>query len=216
MPEEVYKLVRDQDQDGEIFDSIEDDKDLVEEQIQEEMLEEIYQEVPDEVYHVVDLDKTFDEDEVLIYSLPLDEDIQASSSPAHQEENMMSYNPFENFDDALFHDCGNEESFQEDLDEVSLAEGLKKTLLSTFPFEEDEVVQSCEEVIISYDIGEIMEQPPNIVDNHIDDFIHVGGHRWDFGRFIFYRDPIYDIEGSSQAKEVELLSSEDWSSCMYD
>jgi hypothetical protein len=32
MPEEVCKLVRDQDQDGEIFDSIEDDEDLVEEQ----------------------------------------------------------------------------------------------------------------------------------------------------------------------------------------
>jgi hypothetical protein len=37
---------------------------------------------------------------------------------------MMSYNPFENFDDALFHDFGNEEKFQKDLDEVSLAEGL--------------------------------------------------------------------------------------------
>jgi hypothetical protein len=47
------------------------------------------------------LDETYDEDEV--FSLPLDEDIQISSSPTHQEENMMSYNPFENFDDALFH-----------------------------------------------------------------------------------------------------------------
>jgi hypothetical protein len=80
------------------------------ETIEEEMLEESYQEDLDEVYHVVDLDETFDEDEVLISSLPLDEDIQASSSPAHQEENMMSYNPFENFDDALFHDYGNEEN----------------------------------------------------------------------------------------------------------
>jgi hypothetical protein len=34
--------------------------------------------------------------------------------------------------------------------------------------------------------------------------------------FIFDRDPIYDIEGSSQAKGVELSSSEDWSSCVYD
>jgi hypothetical protein len=36
---------------------------------------------------------------------------------------MISYNPFENFDDALFHDYGNEENCQKDLDEVSLAEG---------------------------------------------------------------------------------------------
>jgi hypothetical protein len=52
---------------------------------------------------------------------------------------MMSYNPFENFDDALFHDFGNEENCQKDLDEVSLAEGLNETLLSDFPFEENEV-----------------------------------------------------------------------------
>jgi hypothetical protein len=36
--------------------------------------------------------------------------ILTSSSLAHQEKNVMSYNPFENIDDALFHDCGNEES----------------------------------------------------------------------------------------------------------
>jgi hypothetical protein len=64
--------------------------------------EEKIEEYPDEE----DLDETYDEDEVS--SLPLDEDIQTSASPTHQEENMMSYNPFENFDDALFHDFGNE------------------------------------------------------------------------------------------------------------
>jgi hypothetical protein len=77
--------------------------------------------------------------------------IQTSDSPTHQEENMMSYNPFENFDDSLFHDCGNEENYQKDLDEVSLAEDLNKTLFSTIPFEEHEVIQSCEEVINFYD-----------------------------------------------------------------
>jgi hypothetical protein len=49
---------------------------------------------------------------------------------------MMSYNPFENFDDALFNDCGNEKNCQKDLDEVSLVEGLNETLLSALPFEE--------------------------------------------------------------------------------
>jgi hypothetical protein len=33
---------------------------------------------------------------------------------------------------------------------------------------------------------------------------------------IFYGDPIYNVEGSSQAKEFELSYSEDWYSCVYD
>jgi hypothetical protein len=41
-----------------------------------------------------DPDETYNEDEV--YALPLDEDIQTSAPPAHQEENMMSYNPLRN------------------------------------------------------------------------------------------------------------------------
>jgi hypothetical protein len=55
-----------------------------------------------------DLDETYDKDEAS--ALPLYEDIQTSPPPAHQEENMMSYNPFENFDDSLFHDYGNEDN----------------------------------------------------------------------------------------------------------
>jgi hypothetical protein len=78
----------------------------------------------------------------------------------------MTYNHFENFDDALFHHCVNEEKIQKDLDEVSLVEGMNETLLSIFMLEEDEVIQLCEEVIKFYDENEIMEQPPNIVDPH--------------------------------------------------
>jgi hypothetical protein len=72
-----------------------------EEMLEGHIYEESYQEDPDEVSHVEDPDETFvsmlplDEDEVLISSLPFDEDIQASVPPAHQEENMMSCNPFE-------------------------------------------------------------------------------------------------------------------------
>jgi hypothetical protein len=161
-----------------------------------------------------DPDETYDEDKVS--SLPLDEDIHPSTPLAHQEENTMSYNPFENVDDALFHDCENEENCQKDLDEVSLAEGLNETLLSAFPFEENEVIQSCEEVINSYGVDELVEQPSDIVDEHIDDFIQVGRRRWDVGCFIIDRDPIYDIEGSSQEEGVEMSSSEDWPPCMYD
>jgi hypothetical protein len=119
-----------------------------EEVLEEHTYEEIFQEDHDEE----DTDETYDEDEVS--ALPLDEEIHTS---APQEDNMISYNPFENFDDALFHDCGNEEKYQKDIDEVSLAEGLKKTLLSAFPFQENEVIQSCEEVISPYDVDEFME-----------------------------------------------------------
>jgi hypothetical protein len=149
--------------------------------------ETIYEEKIEEDPNEEDLDETYDEDEVS--ALPLDEDIQTFAPPTHQEDNMMIYNPFENFDDALFHDCGNEEKIQKDLDEVSLAEGLNKTLSSIVPFEEDEVIQSCEEVINFYDANEIMEQPPDTFDHHIDDFIQIGRCRWDLGCFIFYEDP---------------------------
>jgi hypothetical protein len=53
---------------------------------------------------------------VLISSLPFDEDIQAFVPPAHQEDNMMSCNPFENLDDTLFHDFRREEVLEEPLD----------------------------------------------------------------------------------------------------
>jgi hypothetical protein len=84
--------------------------------------EESYQEYPDEVSHVEDPEETFvsmlplDEDEVLISTLPIVEDIQASDPFAHQEENMMSCNPLEDLDDTLFHDLGSEEGLEEPLD----------------------------------------------------------------------------------------------------
>jgi hypothetical protein len=67
MPEEVYKIVRDQDQDCEFFDPIEDDEDLVEENIHEESFQEDFNdEDPDEVQHP--------DEETLVSVLLLDED----------------------------------------------------------------------------------------------------------------------------------------------
>jgi hypothetical protein len=134
----------------------------------------------------------------------------------NHEENMMSYNPFENFDDALFHEFGNEEKFQKDLDEVSFVEGMNETLLSDFYFEGNKVIQSCEELITSYDVDEFVEQPSDIVENHIDDFIQVGRRGWDVVCFIIDKYPIYYVEGISQEEGVGMSSSEDWSSYMYD
>jgi hypothetical protein len=59
---------------------------------------------------------------VLISSLPFDEDIQAFVPLAHQEENMVSCNPFEDLDDTLFHDSGSEEVLEEPLDATNLFE----------------------------------------------------------------------------------------------
>jgi hypothetical protein len=69
-----------------------------------------------EVSHVEDPYKTFDENEVFISALPFDEYIQVYVHHGHQEENMMSCNPFEDIDDTLFHDLGSEEGLEEPLD----------------------------------------------------------------------------------------------------
>jgi hypothetical protein len=72
-----------------------------------------------------------------------------------------------------------------------------------------------EMVILGHTDGH-MKETFDMVDEHIDTFIQTRRRTWDFGHFIFYRDPIYNIEGSSQAQGVEVSSSENWSSCMYD
>jgi len=80
-------------------------------------------------------------------------------------------------------------------------------LISTFPLEEDEVVQSREKLISSDDAVEFMEKPLYIVDDHIDDFIHIIIHGWDLGHVIFYTDLIYEIEGISPINKCELSPS---------
>jgi hypothetical protein len=69
-------------------DCIEGDKDLIEEREHEE------------VSH---------EDEVMMYAPPLDEVIQASIPPTKKEQNVVSYFPFQVFDDALSYDSEGEE-----------------------------------------------------------------------------------------------------------
>ena len=78
--------------------------------------EESYQEDIDDVSRARNLDKKFDEDNMLILDLPLDEDIQAIVSLTDQEENIVSGDPFEDLDDILFHDLGSEEVLEEKMD----------------------------------------------------------------------------------------------------
>jgi hypothetical protein len=90
--------------------------------------------------------------------------------------------------------------------------------------DEDEVIQTClppahedEETISLDDTNDLVQDPFDMVDLHIDDFIQVGRRRWDVICFSIDRDPIYDIGGNiSQADRVEFSSSEEWSSYVYD
>jgi hypothetical protein len=47
----------------------------------------------------------------------------------------------------------------------------------------------------------------DVIEN-IDDFIHVGRHKWDVICSSLNRDPIYEIKGHIQIKNVELFYSE--------
>jgi hypothetical protein len=53
---------------------------------------------------------------VLVSTPPFDEVIQASIPPTHEEENVVSHFPFQDFDDALFYDSKSEEVLEEPLD----------------------------------------------------------------------------------------------------
>jgi hypothetical protein len=60
----------------------------------------------------------------------------------------------------------------------------------------------------------LMKVPLDMVYETIYTFIQTERCKWDLGCLKFDRDPIYDIEGSSQGEGVSF--SVDWSSCVYD
>jgi hypothetical protein len=82
--------------------------------------------------HIRELFPALDDEEVLeeqIYEESYQEDLMMKiqmrhmkkaliSRRAHQEENMMSCDPFEDLDDTLFHDLGSEEVLEETLDMI--------------------------------------------------------------------------------------------------
>jgi hypothetical protein len=78
------------------------------------------------------------------------------------------------------------------------------------------IIHEDKEMVIFSHTGGLMKETLDMVDEYIDTFIYTGRRTWDFCHLIFYKDPIYDIEGISQAKQVDLSSSEDQSSCVYD
>jgi hypothetical protein len=88
------------------------DETIDEEVLEEHTHEKNLEEYPDDE----NLDETFDEEEVFISTLSFDEHIQGFAPAAHQEENMISDNPFQDLDDNLFYDFGSEELLEEPLD----------------------------------------------------------------------------------------------------
>jgi hypothetical protein len=52
------------------------------------------------------------------------------------------------------------------------------------------------EMVIFSHANDLMKECFDMVDENIDTFIQTGRCKWDFGHHIFYRNPIYDIEGS--------------------
>ena len=74
----------------------------------------------DETHLVEDLIHEEDphEDEASVFAPPFDEVIQASIPPAHEENNVVSYTPFQKFNIVLFHDSESEEVLEKPLDEL--------------------------------------------------------------------------------------------------
>jgi hypothetical protein len=94
------------------------------------------------------------------------------------------------------------------------------------PTHEEENVVSCTPFQV-FDVAsfhdseseEVLEEPLDALDpscynkgddaiENIDDFIHVGRRKWDMNCSSFDGDPIYDIEGCFQIKNIELLPLE--------
>jgi hypothetical protein len=94
-----------------------DDETIDEEVLDRHICEENYQAHLEEVSHVEYLDETFDED------------IQAFVPPTHQQENMLSCNPFENLDVTLFHTFGSKQALEEILDATYLFKKGKQSTL---------------------------------------------------------------------------------------
>jgi hypothetical protein len=56
------------------------------------------------------------EDKTMMHALPFDEVIHILEAPTQEEVNIVSYFPFQDFDDALFYDLESEEVLEDPLD----------------------------------------------------------------------------------------------------
>jgi hypothetical protein len=171
-------------------------------------------------------------DEVSTCPLPLDEAIHKPSPPAQQQDDKVSFFPFQDFDDTLFHDSesdGEMESPNEEhlpccttkeeraTHEDKTVMHVKDTQVLEAPAQEEKVsyppLQDFDNCLL-YDLGKeeemgellnVLNPPCYDTDTDIvdfDEFIHVGRRRWDAVGYDM--DPIYDIKSHLQVLPLQL------------
>jgi hypothetical protein len=171
-------------------------------------------------------------DEVSTCPLPIDEEIHKTSPPAPQQDDKVSFFPFQDFDDTLFHDSesdGEMESTNEEhlpccmtkeeraTHEDKAVMHVRDTQALEAPAQEEKVsyppLQDSGNCLL-YDLrkeekmGELLNDfnPPCYdIDTDIAEFyefIHVGRHRWD--AIGYDMDPIYDIRSHLQVFPLQL------------
>jgi hypothetical protein len=164
--------------------------------------------------------------------LPLDEAIHKPSPPAQQQDDKVSFFPFQDFDDTLFHDSesdGEMESPNEEhlpccttkeeraTHEDKTVMRVKDTQVLEAPAQEEKVsyppLQDFDNCLL-YDLGKeeemgellnVSNPPCYDTDTDIvnfDEFIHVGRRRWDAVGYDM--DPIYDIKSHLQVLPLQL------------
>jgi hypothetical protein len=171
-------------------------------------------------------------DEVSTCPPPPNEAIHKPSPPAQQQDDKVSFFPFQDFDDTLFHDSesdGEMESLNEEhipccttKDEGATHEDktimhVKDTQVLEAPAQEEKVsyppLQDFDDCLL-YDLGKeeemgellnVLNPPCYDTDTDIvdiDEFIHVGRRRWDAVGYDM--DPIYDIKSHLQVLPLQL------------
>jgi hypothetical protein len=171
------------------------------EEEQEPPHESIEEEDFDEAHHV--------EDQVH------EEDPIGESTPPHEDENLVSLRSSQNseFDDLFDPPFNEDEGIQASISPSHEDKGM----VSCTPFQ---VFDFCDASFDDLESEEFLEKPLDLVnfsfdeehDDHkienIDDFLHIGRHKWDMSCFHFDGDPIYDIDDDSRVKSAELFPLE--------
>jgi hypothetical protein len=92
--------------------------------------------------------------------------------------------------------CANKHIHEESCQEYVDDEDLDETSISILLLDEGEVIHTCfppthqDKKIFGFnDTNDLVEDPFDVVDQHIDDFIHVERHRWDVVCFNFDKIP---------------------------
>jgi hypothetical protein len=173
-------------------------------------------------------------DEVSTCAPPSDEVVHETFPLAEQEDDEVSFFPFKDSDDTLFHESESEGEM-ESLKEVDIPcctiedEGEIYENQTMMHVEDTQVLKApAQEETVSYpplqhfdeslpfDLGdkEEMDEPLNILNPacydtdsdivDIDDFIHVGRRKWDIVSYDM--DPIYDIENHFQVLHSQHIT----------